>query len=829
MEINFAPTPKQFEALEYLKDGTTREVVFGGAAGVAKANWVDSLVSTPFGFKKMGDIKKGDQVNNPDGSISRVIAVHPQGIKELYKVRFVDGAETVVTKDHIWLYWKARSRIKRKFKKRLGTTEELKRITDNTKQNIIIPLTDPVVFTRTTRYKAAKDKIDPYIVGFLLGDGGLTNHITFTTADGAEEIESLLPEGYRVNKAKDKYSYSITYNKRNEKGFCINPLITILESLSMMGKKSGQKEIHESYFTADVKTRLALLQGLMDTDGTVGKSGYLSFTSVSKKLAEGVQYIVRSLGGKASISKNKAGYEKDGLYIPCQDAYTVGITIKNSSELFRLERKKKRCTNGFNGGVSELGRRIVSIEYFKDDYAQCITVDNPNGLYLTDDFIVTHNSYLGCAWLIINCLQYPKTRWLMGRAKLSDLKASTLATFFDITASWKITQLYGYKPQDKIIIFTNGSQICLRDLFLYPADPDFTSLGSTEFTGAFIDEGGDVTEKAKNIVNSRLRYKLNEYNLIPKTLISCNPAKNWLYTQFYKPYKDGTLPERQKAVFALPKDNIHLPKSYIENLENLDDVSRERLLHGNWEYDDTPNRLIDFDAICDMWSSVDVPSTSSGQADRNATMFMTVDVAGDGADLATIMVWEDWVVREIKAFPKITTPLLEDEMAKLCSQYGISRRNVVADKDGVGLGVVQHFRCRGFINNAKSIQPPGASYDAEQKVSYANLKTQCYFMLAEKINNREIKIVPNRYKNELTEELEQVKQKDWDKDTVKKIIPKDEVKANIGRSPDFSDCMAFRLYFELVGYDNGFLRRRKELREQKKSQIVKKNYRQTTY
>lgn len=402
-------------------------------------------------------------------------------------------------------------------------------------------------------------------------------------------------------------------------------------------------------------------------------------------------------------------------------------------------------------------------------------------------------SFLGCAWLIIMCLKYPKSRWMMGRAKLKDLKDSTLNTFFEImTDRWKIPDIYKYKEQSGKIIFDNGSEIYLKDLFQYPSDPDFTSLGSTEFTGAFIDEGGDVTEKAKNIVNSRLRYKLKEYNLIPKMLITCNPSKNWLYTQFYKPFKEGTLQKHQKAIFALPKDNPHLPDSYIQNLQNLDDKSRARLLHGDWEYDDSPNKLIEFDAICNLW-------TNKIEGFNNNQKYMSVDVAGDGKDKAVIMVWDGWTVKEILSYDKISTPALEDEMRRYCGIYGISKRNVVADKDGVGLGVVQHYGCRGFINNARAIQPKGLKRDSELKANYSNLKTQCYFMLAQKINDGEIAIEPTEFKNELTEELEQVKEKDWDKDMVKKIIPKNEVKENIGRSPDYSDACMQRLYFELVG------------------------------
>ena len=117
-------------------------------------------------------------------------------------------------------------------------------------------------------------------------------------------------------------------------------------------------------------------------------------------------------------------------------------------------------------------------------------------------------SYIGCSWLILLCLKYPATRFLMGRSKLDNLKKTTLNTFFEVCGKWGITsgKHFNFNAGSNIIKFYNDSEILLKDLFHYPADPNYDSLGSLEITGAFIDEANQITEKAKNIVNSRIRY-----------------------------------------------------------------------------------------------------------------------------------------------------------------------------------------------------------------------------------------------------------------------------------------------------------------------------------
>lgn len=124
-------------------------------------------------------------------------------------------------------------------------------------------------------------------------------------------------------------------------------------------------------------------------------------------------------------------------------------------------------------------------------------------------------SALGCLWLMEMCQKYPGSRWLMGRSKLKTLKETTLNTFFELATMLKLSPQFHYKPTENIIYWKNGSQILLKDLFHYPSDPNFDSLGSLEITGAFIDECSQVAYQAWQIVKSRIRYKLTEFGLIP--------------------------------------------------------------------------------------------------------------------------------------------------------------------------------------------------------------------------------------------------------------------------------------------------------------------------
>ncbi len=394
-------------------------------------------------------------------------------------------------------------------------------------------------------------------------------------------------------------------------------------------------------------------------------------------------------------------------------------------------------------------------------------------------------SWVGCSWLILMSLKYPKTRYLMGRSKLDSLKKTTLNTFLEVCEAWglKANKHYNFNGGSNIIKFYNKSEIMLKDLFLYPSDRNFDNLGSLEITGAFIDEANQITEKAKNIVASRMRYKLDDYGLIPKMLMTCNPAKNWVYTQYYRPSKEGKQKPYRKFIQSLVDDNEFISKYYKTQLETLDELSKQRLLFGNWEYDASKDNLIEYDAIINMFTQKGI----EGQK------YISCDVARFGADKTVIIYWEGLHIKKIRTLLKSAVNDVVDEVRQLQQTNGVPLRNIIIDEDGVGGGAKDFLRCQGFTNNARPLK----------KENYQNLKTQCYYKLAELINKAQIGIsCPDiNVKNNIIEECEQVRMKDADKDNKLQIVPKETIKDIIGRSPDYSDALAMRMYYEI---DNNF-------------------------
>lgn len=392
-------------------------------------------------------------------------------------------------------------------------------------------------------------------------------------------------------------------------------------------------------------------------------------------------------------------------------------------------------------------------------------------------------TFLGCLWIITQAINLKGSRWLIGRSKLKNLKQTTLATFFDVC---KLLHLHGeedynYNAQNGEIHFANGSVVILKDLFLYPSDPNFDSLGSLEVSGAFIDECNQCVRKAVEVVKSRIRYKLAEFNIIPKMLMSCNPAKNWVFTEFFKPYEDGSLPEDKAFIQALITDNPHADPEYIKSLHKMDESSKQRLLFGNWRYENDPTKLFNYDAILSMWTNEHVAKGEN---------VITCDVARLGEDKTVIFVWSGWRIVYGLRFGKKKTTETNEILKRLRNEYRVMQHNVIVDEDGVGGGLVDFGGYRGFVNNSKAIG----------RTNYANLKSQCYFEIAKKVNAGEIcvEITDSEIKAILIEDLEQIKDWNSDKDDQRvRVIPKDKVKEMIGRSTDCSDAFMMRMLPEL--------------------------------
>lgn len=390
-------------------------------------------------------------------------------------------------------------------------------------------------------------------------------------------------------------------------------------------------------------------------------------------------------------------------------------------------------------------------------------------------------SWVGCSWLILMCLKYPGTRYLMGRSKLDSLKKTTLNTYFEVCETWNIKAgtHYNFNASSNVITFFNKSEILLKDLFLYPSDRNFDNLGSLEITGAFIDEANQITEKAKNIVASRMRYKLDNFGLIPKMLMTCNPAKNWVYVQYYRPSKEGKQKPHRKFIQSLVDDNEYISKYYKTQLQTLDELSKQRLLFGNWEYDASNDALIDYDAILSLFDQEGV----------KGEMYISCDVARFGTDKTVILLWRGLHIQKVVTILKSAINDVVDEIRGLQQTHQVPLRNIIVDSDGVGGGVTDYLRCTSFHNGARPLK----------NENYQNLKTQCFYKLADLINKGQLGIECSdvSVKGNIIEELEQVRMKDADKDNKLQLIPKENIKTILGRSPDYADALAMRMYYEV--------------------------------
>jgi len=408
-------------------------------------------------------------------------------------------------------------------------------------------------------------------------------------------------------------------------------------------------------------------------------------------------------------------------------------------------------------------------------------------------------SWLGCEWLMVMAIRYPNTRWFIGRKQLSNLMASTYLTWVKVCRHHKFTD-WTLNGQNHYILLGNGSRIEMLDIKYNPSDPLYEDLGSYEFTGGFIEEAGEVDFKAFDVLKSRCGRQMNkEYNLKPKILITCNPKKNWLYELFYKPSKNGTLPEGYAFIQALYNDNPYTAEDYGKALASISDkVLKERLMFGNWEYDDDSVALMKYDNILDLFTNT---------VEESKIKYIVADVARYGSDRTVISLWkglscEKFIIRE-----KQGVDVTANDIKELARQEFVPFSNILIDDDGIGGGVTDILRgTKGFnggssaieINMTQTQYQQGAGVIKFIKENYKNLKTQCSYKLAEYVNNHKLAIkLDGKDKELLIAELEQIKRKDPDKEGRLEIESKDKVKEILGRSPDIADVLMMRMFFEL--------------------------------
>lgn len=438
---------------------------------------------------------------------------------------------------------------------------------------------------------------------------------------------------------------------------------------------------------------------------------------------------------------------------------------------------------------------------FKQHLAYEKLFDNETSYLLWGAGAGSGKSWLGCEWLMTMAVRYPNTRWFIGRKQLSNLMASTYLTWVKVCRHHNFTE-WTLNGQNHYVSLNNGSRVEFLDLKYNPSDPLYEDLGSYEFTGGFIEEAGEIDFKAFDVLKSRCGRQMNkEYNLKPKILITCNPKKNWLYELFYKPNKNGTLPEGYAFIQALYTDNPYTAEDYGKSLASISDkVLKERLMFGNWEYDDDSVSLMKYDNILDIFTNTVTTTISTPK-------YIVADVARYGSDRTVISLWKGLLCEKIIIKEKQGVDVTASDIKELAKENFVPFSNILIDDDGIGGGVTDILRgTKGFNANSSAIEinltqtmyQQGAGVTKFIKENYRNLKTQCSYKLAEYVNNHKIAVkLEGKDRELLVAELEQIKRKDPDKEGRLEIEPKDKVKEILGRSPDISDVLMMRMYFEL--------------------------------
>lgn len=399
-------------------------------------------------------------------------------------------------------------------------------------------------------------------------------------------------------------------------------------------------------------------------------------------------------------------------------------------------------------------------------------------------------SYLLCYWLLTMCEAYPGTAWGLGRRELSVLRKTTLITLFKVFDECKMKADidYKYNAQSNVITFPNKSIIFLLDTAYQPSDPLYTRFGGLELTGCGVDESAETDEGAITILFTRTGRKLNgHYNIGRKFLETFNPDKGHVYRRYYKPWKNTELPETYKFVQALPQDNPSPDAhEYVQGiLKNADKTTIERLIYGNFEYDDDPAKLMEYDKILDIFTNTHVPGGKK---------CITSDIARLGGDRIVKIEWDGWrgkVYATDKQKLDITGAWIEESRYKI----GCGVSDVLVDEDGMGGGIVDFMKYKGFGNNATPLPSPN---NPTYKQNFDNLKSQCSFGVADIVNSNGLYLECESWMKPLIiEEFEQVKQKAMDNDLKKGVMPKDKMKEILQRSPDFWDTVMMRYWFEL--------------------------------
>lgn len=665
-----------------------------GPVGCGKAQPLESIVWTPDGSKAMGEIRAGDVVLTPDGGTAKVISIHPQGMKPTYRVTFNTGEIVEATGDHLWTVHyhgggKRKGKKVRVMKATLTTDQIAAKLTigqSHPQPKYWVPKVEPVAF------REQPCPIPAYSVGVILGDGNVksSGRVDITSAD--EEIfqavgrdmgsdcrfvkrdkitRSLLglrrlrtgrspaKRGYvsrtisgrwmaraRIPGGGAKYLGYFNSQREASEAVELNTMPTHgpqdeqsglppnLRRLGIAGCRAWEKFVPNIYKFNSKNVRLSVLQGLMDTDGTVERiSGMPSFTTTSRQLADDVAFLVRSIGGACSITDKEPTYRYSGEKRKGRKAYTCWIRYDNGPELFRLERKKSIARFRTKYPVRKF---ISDIELIGEKPCQCISIDHPDRLYLTDGFIPTHNTIIWLEVLNACALKYPGMRGAIMRKYRRWLTSAALVSFENKVLTGRELIPDRIQPANRSAYrYHNGSVIDVVGL----DDPQ--NVMSSEYDLIYLQEATECSWSTIEDINGRLRYGRMPYQ---RLVLDCNPKgpKHAIKKAMDAGIVEGRAMRHRDNPWIYNPDGTLTKngEAYLKRLEKYTGVKYRRNVLGEWVQADG--------VVFDRWDSstgvVSRDQLNNSERFRNHHLWRRIWSVDFG--YSHPFVWQDWAIDE---------------------------------------------------------------------------------------------------------------------------------------------------------------------------------------
>lgn len=750
--------------------------------GIGKLLGDDVVVDTPNGPMRWGDVRVGDKLWSPDGHPTTVVDIPYRGVRPCYRVTFDDGSSTIVGQEHLWT---VRGRAQRRSDRANGASMQW--VTLETKDIIKagvkrkngkavarqweIPGYEPVA------YHDAELPIDPYVLGVLLGDGNMSSMTVATSGEGL--LEHLAEKGADIT-MRDA-------GGREAVCFYVRGVGAHIRALGLADKRSHDKFIPDLYKYAGVGQRKELLRGLLDTDGEVNKQGSVGYSTASKQLADDIVWLARSLGCKARIQPTvkRPTYTHNGEKRVGRPAYRLTLTFPDTyGPVFYVKHKATRAKPAER---RYLTRWIDSIEYVGDLQGTCVTVDREDGLFLANDFIVTHNSFTTglLLWWILSTR--PFCKGTVTANTMGQLQAKTWAQFASmqgacITGHWfEINTAKGsmraYHKEFPTEWFVSAQTSKEEN------SEAFAGQHAANSTSFFIlDEASGIPDKIWEVAEGGLT------DGEPMIFAFGNPTRNvgQFYNCFHRDRNRWTTwkVDSREAQLTNKKQIEEWREAYGED----SDFFRVRVL-GEFPSTSTA-QLIPTDAVDDamMREKPGVDGSSFLQA------FIGLDVARFGDD-ATVLCTR--VGRDAASIPWQTMRGLDGRQVgerahahaqQLLDDYGFQTVRINFDRAGIGAAVDEYFR---YHNMDPRIRVNAVDFGSGSRwpLRYLNKRAEMWSLMKDWLV-KQGGVIPKD--EELKEQLIAPEYQFTPKGQIQ-LEAKKDIKKRLGVSPDRSDalCLTF--------------------------------------